>query len=140
MTTLPRTTSTRTRTLPGPAWMAGGRFRLILSPDMNVLDLGFFNSIQAIQHTKRALPGLDGLITTVSEAFAEMEPTKLDKCFVTLQSVMEACMMEKGGNAYAIPHLNKDKLIARGEVPRSLPCSGAAFAAAQDGLNREAVI
>jgi hypothetical protein len=42
------------------------------SPDLNVLDLGFFNAIQTLQHEK-APTNIDELVTAVEEAYWDQE-------------------------------------------------------------------
>jgi hypothetical protein len=72
------------------------------SPDMNVLDLGFFASIQALQQKKPART-TEQLVANVEAAFAELETDKLDRVFLTLQSVMEQTLLAGGSNQYKIP-------------------------------------
>lgn len=92
------------------------------SPDFNILDLGFFNAIQALQHRKKVFE-IVSLVSAVEEAFAELEGTKIDKCFMTLQSVMHETMLCEGGNKFKIPHLKKDTLLRLGTLPQRLPCT-----------------
>ncbi|ETV82665.1 hypothetical protein H257_05235 [Aphanomyces astaci] len=56
------------------------------SPDFNVLDLGFFNSIQSLQQQKVAR-SIGELIAAVEEAFYELPVTILGKTFITLQKL-----------------------------------------------------
>lgn len=92
------------------------------SPDFNVLDLGFFNSIQSLQH--EASPNtIDELIECVQNAFNELNMEKLDNTFLTLQSCFEATILAKGGNSYKIPHMNKTKLRREGRLQSTLSCS-----------------
>ncbi|KAG3193408.1 hypothetical protein PC128_g10167 [Phytophthora cactorum] len=50
------------------------------SPDMNVLDLGLFNSLQPLQH-KTPTIDTDDLIAAVEASFAKVGSRTLDKCF-----------------------------------------------------------
>lgn len=109
------------------------------SPDFNVLDLGFFNSLQTLQYKKRVF-NINELIGAVQTAYKELEPATIDKCFLTLQSVMEAAMLDRGGNNFKIPHLKKDSLLRAGKLPRSLVCSTQAVDTANNSLNNEAVV
>ncbi|KAG6609427.1 uncharacterized protein IUM83_00800 [Phytophthora cinnamomi] len=54
-----------------------------LSPDFNVLDLGWFDSLQSLQYRKQTRD-VDGLIAAVKAAFEEMVSTTTNKCFLTL--------------------------------------------------------
>lgn len=92
------------------------------SPDFNVLDLGFFNSIQSLQHT--ASPNtIDELIECVQNAFNALNKQTLDNVFLTLQTCLEATMLAKGGNFYKIPHIHKAKLHRQGRLQTTLSCS-----------------
>ncbi|ETV89523.1 hypothetical protein H257_00775 [Aphanomyces astaci] len=69
-----------------------------MSPDFNVLDLGFFNSIQALQH-RQVVTGIDDIILAVHGAFDELDFRVLDKTFMTLQKVMEESLKMDGDNS-----------------------------------------
>ena len=60
------------------------------SPDLNVLDLGFFNAIQGLQN-KASPKNIDELVMAVEESFKHLHWKKLNNVFLTLQKVMEAC-------------------------------------------------
>ncbi|KAJ0390587.1 hypothetical protein P43SY_010266 [Pythium insidiosum] len=105
------------------------------SPDFNVLDLGFFASLQSLQHRKKAR-SIEELVDNVDEAFRELPMTNIDRVFLTLQSVLQASMDVDGGNKYLIPHLGKDKLVqGNGLLPPSLKCSGRVFRKAEAFLS-----
>ncbi|ETV70138.1 hypothetical protein H257_14299 [Aphanomyces astaci] len=72
------------------------------SPDLNVLDLGFFNSIQALQQALECQT-MEELIGAVKEAFSKLSHLKLDKTFKTLQRVMQVIIEAKGDNRYKMP-------------------------------------
>ncbi|KAG3019618.1 hypothetical protein PC119_g10234 [Phytophthora cactorum] len=59
------------------------------SPDLNVLDLGFFHSTQSLQHQTPTID-TDGLIAAVETAFGSVSYRTLGKCFITLQKVVGA--------------------------------------------------
>ena len=73
------------------------------SPDLNVLDLGFFNSIQTLQHEKAAT-NIDELVAAVEEAYWEQDPETVNNIFLTQQKVMECVMKSEGKNNYKLPH------------------------------------
>lgn len=98
-----------------------GNFTFILiqqpvnSPDLNILDLRFFRSIQSLMHKK--MPNdVDGLLEAVQEAFNELHPQTLHKVWITLQLVMNEILKNKGNNKYQLPHVNKNKLEAEGRL------------------------
>ncbi|KAF0738491.1 hypothetical protein Ae201684P_019209 [Aphanomyces euteiches] len=78
------------------------------SPDFNVLDLGYFASIQALQQ-KRRVKNIRQLVDIVEESFHALGEEKLENVFSTLTSVMEQSMLVDGGNNYKIPHQGKEK-------------------------------
>lgn len=102
------------------------------SPDLNVLDLGFFHLIQSLQD--RTTPRtIDELIAAVNDAFDCDPPETLGKVWTTLQAVLQEIMLCKADNKYELPQLRKDTLATRGERhPRELPCSEEAWEVAQD--------
>ncbi|KAG3078961.1 hypothetical protein PC121_g7103 [Phytophthora cactorum] len=89
------------------------------SPDMDVLDLGFFNSLQSLQH-KTPTFDTDGLFAAVEASFAKAGSRTLDKCFLTLQKVLGTAIACKGGNNYSLPRVRKCH-IRNGISPIALP-------------------
>jgi transposase-like protein len=94
------------------------------SPDLNVLDLGYFNSIQALQQQQQSTT-IEDLIESVEESFRNLHLNKLDNVFLTLQTVMDQVILHDGSNNYRIPHMNKEKLQREGRLPVSISCSEA---------------
>lgn len=86
------------------------------SPDTNVLDLGFFNGIQALQHTMPSSNTGD-LIAAVQTAFQNYEPQKLNNSFLTMFQCFNKIAIHNGNINYAIPHMGKATLINNGELP-----------------------
>lgn len=91
------------------------------SPDLNILDLGFFNAIQSLQAQKCAV-NIDDLVGAVTESFYEIIPTKLSDNFITLQSVMREILIHEGSNNFKIPHLDKSGNRKRGTEITRLYC------------------
>jgi hypothetical protein len=92
------------------------------SPDMNVLDLGYFNSIQSLQH-EAAPKTIDELVEAVYQSFERLKISKLTNILLTLQLVMEQCILHHGNNDFKIPHMSKQKLEREGRLPLSISCS-----------------
>ncbi|KAF0682368.1 Aste57867_25506 [Aphanomyces stellatus] len=110
-----------------------------MSPDFNVLDLGFFNAIQSLQH-RSLTQTIDELVVAVHKAFNELEWRVLDKTFMTLQKVMEESLKQNGNNAYLLPHIKKDKFAREGSFVLSPACdpdASAAFSAMLDRIDYE---
>jgi hypothetical protein len=89
------------------------------SPDMNILNLGFFNAIQALQH-KVAPNTIDDLINAVQQAFHSLEVEKLNRVFLTLQQCMITVMRERRGNSYKILYMAKEKLDRVSVLPDTI--------------------
>ena len=108
------------------------------SPDFNVLDLGFFNAIQSLQHQNYPKT-IDDLIACTEKAFADMEVHKLDDIFLSLQQCMEQSMLVRGGNNYKVPHMGKQKMRNNGTLPVSIRCSDEALMVAQATINGDEI-
>lgn len=67
------------------------------NPDMSVLDLLFFNSIQSFQH-QLSSKTIDELASCLSSAFDDLHPDNLDNVFLTFKQCKEETMLVKGGN------------------------------------------
>ncbi|WVZ54366.1 hypothetical protein U9M48_005174 [Paspalum notatum var. saurae] len=115
----------------------GFDIRLICQPanssDFNILDLGFFRAIQAIQYKKNAKT-LNELIPVVQEAFLEYCPKRANRMFVTLQTVLKEAMKIKGGNKIKIPHMQKQRLEREDMLPLQIPCEPSLLAEAISSL------
>ena len=76
------------------------------SPDLNVLDLGFFNAIQSLQY-KESLTTVDELVNVVVKSFENFPTVKSNHIFLTLQLCMIEIMKEKGSHKYKIHMLRR---------------------------------
>ena len=78
------------------------------SPDVNLLDLGFF---QVIQNFNDAAPkNEEELIASVQHAYTNYPRKRLNRMWLTLQSVFNQIILCNGDNDYNIEHLSKGKL------------------------------
>jgi hypothetical protein len=102
-------------------WKISFRCQPPNSPDLNVLDLGYFNSIQSLQH-KKAPKSIDELIEAVHESFNALTADSLNDVFLSLQMCMEEIMRCDGGNNYKLRHMSKAKLRREGRLPMTLMC------------------
>ena len=89
------------------------------SPDLNVLDLSFFTSLQ-IKTFLTNSKNMDELIQNVQREFSTYDESKIRNVFLTLQGCMIEVMKKGGGNGYKIPHMDKEALEAAGMLPNSL--------------------
>jgi hypothetical protein len=92
------------------------------SPDLNVLDLGFFSAIQSLQH-KESPKTVDELVNAVVKSFENFPSVKSNRIFVTLQLCMIEIMIANGSNKYKIPHMNKKRLEGEGQLPTQVKCN-----------------
>ena len=94
--------------------------QLAQSPDTNVLDLGYFASLQSLQQQRNSRT-IEELQNHVIESYNQLDHVKLNKVFLTHQTVMAEILLNDGGNDYKIPHLGKDRLTRSGQLPVSIP-------------------
>ena len=78
------------------------------SPDVNLLDLGFFRAIQTFNDT--APKNKEELIQSVQEAYTNYPRKRLNRTWLTLHSVFNQIILCNGDNDYSIKHLSKEKL------------------------------
>ncbi|XP_021732073.1 uncharacterized protein LOC110698865 [Chenopodium quinoa] len=91
-------------------------FQPAQSPDLNVLDLGLFRSIQSLQY--QSFPrDLEELVEKVKQSYDTFNPHVNKYIWVTLQKCMIKILKAEGGNKYKIPHLNKKRLENLGNLP-----------------------
>jgi len=93
------------------------------SPDLNVLDLSFFRSLQSEQWRSGVENTVDGLIRQVLAAFQRFEPRKIDFGFLSLMQCMDNILKIHGGNHYRMSHMGKEVLLRAGELPLRLSVS-----------------
>ena len=86
-----------------------------ISPDTNILDLGFFRAIQLFNDDCPA--NEEELIKSVEKACGEYPMHKLNHVWLNLWSCFNMIIENDGGNDYKIPHMGKESLIWRGLLP-----------------------
>ncbi|XP_074337431.1 uncharacterized protein LOC141674619 [Apium graveolens] len=91
-------------------------------PDLNILDLGFFNAIQSL-HQKDPARIVDDLVIAVKKAFDIYPSIKSNRIFLTLQQCMIQIMKYRGANNYKIPHMNMKALERKRKLPLQLRCT-----------------
>ncbi|GAA0151904.1 hypothetical protein LIER_10521 [Lithospermum erythrorhizon] len=89
------------------------------SPDLNILDLGFFNAIQSLQR-KSCAKKFEELVLVVQQAFADYPPRKVNLVFLTLKLCMKEIIKIGGSNRYKIPHIGKGRLERIGCLPQQI--------------------
>ena len=84
------------------------------SPDINLLDLGFFRAIQSFNNA--SLKNEDELIQSITEAYDNYPQHKLNCTWLTLQSCFNQIILHHGDNDYSIEHISKAKLEWQGQL------------------------
>ena len=92
------------------------------SPDLNVLDLGYFNSIQSLQQRIRC-ETVDDLIEAVEKSFVDLDRKNLRNIFVMWQLVMLKVIEVEGDNMYKIPRKTLHSLEDDGLVKTTVVVS-----------------
>ena len=85
------------------------------SPDVNLLDLGFFRAIQSFND---ALSRDEFKLITAVQRVYDLYPRHLiNRVWLTLQSVFNCIIEDHGDNTFKIPHMKKEHLERIGELP-----------------------
>ena len=79
------------------------------SPDLNVNDLGFFNSIQS-EYWRRNPRNNTELVKMVLETFDGYKHQKLERLWLSYMGVINKVLEHKGNNNYVMGHMNKTKM------------------------------
>lgn len=109
------------------------------SPDCNVLDLGFFSSIQSLQ-IKKPATSMEGLIENIRQAFSDLHFTKIDRVFMSFQYVLNEILANSGGNRFRIPHVGKSSLLMKsGLLPTRITCDTIALETARSMIESASV-
>ncbi|XP_074373603.1 uncharacterized protein LOC141713943 [Apium graveolens] len=104
------------------------------SPDLNILDLGFFNAIQSLQW-KEPAKTVNDLVSAVQKAYDMFPSKKANHIFLTLQQCMIEILKVRGSNSYKIPHMNKKSLEKNRKLPLQLQCNAKLIEDATNWLN-----
>jgi len=89
------------------------------SPDLNVNDLGFFAALQAMCYCTTPSNAVE-LIEMVEQTYNDYPMNKINRMWVTLQTVFNGMLDTHGGNTYPLTHMGKEKLEKAGRLPRVL--------------------
>ena len=85
------------------------------SPDVNLLDLGFFRAIQSFNDA--APKNEEELIKAVGRAYDNYPREKINQTWLTLQCCFNQIITLHGDNDYNIDHISKEKLERNGNLP-----------------------
>jgi hypothetical protein len=91
------------------------------SPDLNILDLGFFAALQSLFH--KLFPGsIVEIVSKVFQAYDQYPAERTNRIFLTLQCCMREILKLKGSQHYKVPHMRKLVLQKLGILPIRLDC------------------
>jgi hypothetical protein len=86
------------------------------SPDMNILDLAIFNSLQKnADKIKRGCTTVQQLVAAVYTAFDNYDPEKLRIAYAHLNACYNEVLKIEGDNQYKSPHKEARKKVNRNE-------------------------
>jgi hypothetical protein len=75
------------------------------SPDLNILDLGFFHSLKVrAGHLKHRAHNIDQMIANIKEAYEDYDYDTLNHIWAHLFGVYNCILQVDGDNQYAAPH------------------------------------
>lgn len=104
------------------------------SPDTNILDLGWFASIQAM-FEKEFPKDLKDIVDKVEKSLAEYPHQKLNRIFLSHQACMREILRHKGSTHYDVPHMKKAVLERQGKLPVRLTISPEIVITAEEFMN-----
>jgi hypothetical protein len=85
------------------------------SPDVNALDIGLFNGMQAKSEEYRMdSSDVSDLVARVKKTIYAYPRQKLDNCWGILHEHYRSIRMCNGGNKYCDPHCGIRRLVAAG--------------------------
>ena len=87
------------------------------SPDFNVLDLGFFHSLQVRASQIKAGGNLQDIVDAVTTAFHNHDPSTLKRVWQALFHVFDATLRHDGGNDFPVPHVGTGAVQTNGDLP-----------------------
>jgi hypothetical protein len=85
-------------------------------PDLNILDLGLFNAIQAAYH--RCAPRNQvQLIEMVERTYNEFPISTINRVWLSLMCCFNEILEQHGNNDYKVPHMSKSWLERLNQLP-----------------------
>ena len=91
------------------------------SPDLNVLDLGFFSSLQRSSDRIRFGGSIEDIVSNTMKAFESYPWETLERVWRSLFAVMACILAENGSNAFDLPHVGKEAEKNAGEAVWEVP-------------------
>ena len=79
------------------------------SPDTNILDLGFFNSLQSRHWLENPSTAVE-IIEMVRKTFTEHPPALINRIWLSCQQCLNEIIDNNGSNDHRLGHMGKKKL------------------------------
>lgn len=102
-------------------WKINLTFQPAKSPDFNVLDIGYFTSIQSIGQ-KNEYKNSQDLVDAVTQSFHEFSKNTLSALLLSLQKIFESFLKVGGGSSYRMPHMEKRKMSITDQFNNVVKC------------------
>ena len=96
------------------------QFQPSQSPDLNILDLGFFRSIQCLFYKKPGMSKMEHMVDAMVDCLDEYPAYQLNNAFLTLFTNYNNILQLEGDNDYKITHMSKEALIRQGKLPQCI--------------------
>jgi hypothetical protein len=87
------------------------------SPDLNICDLSFFNSIQTLYYETPGDHDRYRLVAAVKDTWRRYDPKLLNYAFLTLFTNYNRIIEYRGSNKFRITHMGKERLDRLGLLP-----------------------
>jgi hypothetical protein len=100
------------------------------SPDLNILDLGLFNALQAAYYRTGPRNQVQ-LIEMVQRTYDEFPLRTINRVWLSLMCCFNEILEHHGGNEYKLPHMGKQRLERLNTLPTLIDVSDAALQVAQ---------
>jgi len=86
------------------------------SPDLNILDLGFFASLKSkVWAMKMNASNIQQLVQKVTLAFDDYPASTITNIWAQLYAVYNAILQQNGGNKYKLPHTGINRRARNGQ-------------------------
>ena len=85
----------------------------------NINDLGFFRALQSMYHGYCPNDEKE-IIQYVHKTYTEYDYNKINNIWLTLMGCYNEIIKCNGDNDYKIPHMGKERLRRRGELPTTI--------------------
>ncbi|KAL2901723.1 DNA primase large subunit PriL [Bienertia sinuspersici] len=108
------------------------------SPDLNILDLGLFNSLQS-KYQKTMPETIDKMVEEVEKVYEDQHPKIISNVWHSLQYCMCEIIGCLGQDHYDLPHMKKQQFEDAGNLPWQVEPNKVKVEAATEYLNQPVI-